>query len=63
MRNFIKAGLCCGAAAVVAVLIGGCTTFDGAGDDAVRNLEQGVEGRGRLVSPDQMGNEFGPYYD
>ena len=48
---------------MVAVLIGGCTTFDGAGDDAVRNLEQGVEGRGRLVSPDQMGNEFGPYYD
>ena len=46
---------------MAAVLIGGCTTFDGAGEDAVQNFEQGVEGRGRLVSPDQMGNEFGPY--
>jgi predicted small secreted protein len=63
MRKFLQAILGGGAAVLAAVLIGGCTTFDGAGDDAVRNFEQGVEGRGRLVSPDQMGNEFGPYYD
>lgn len=53
---------CC-AVTLAAVLIGGCGTFDGAGEDAVRNLEQGAEGRGRLVSPDQMGNEFGSYYE
>ena len=41
----------------------GCGTFSGAGEDAVRNLEQGAEGRGRLVSPDETGNEFGSYYD
>ena len=41
----------------------GCGTFSGAGEDAVRNLEQGAEGRGRIVSPDEMGNEFGSYYD
>jgi len=40
----------------------GCGTFSGAGQSAVQNLEQGVEGRGRLVSPDQMGDEFGSYY-
>jgi hypothetical protein len=36
----------------------GCGTFS-----ALQNLEQGAEGRGRIVSPDQMGNEFGSYYD
>lgn len=41
----------------------GCGTFSGAGESAVQNLERGVEGRGRLVSPDEMGNEFGSYYD
>jgi predicted small secreted protein len=41
---------------------GGCETFRGAGTDAVHNLEQGVEGRGRIVSPDPMGDEFGAYY-
>ena len=41
----------------------GCGTFSGAGQSAVQNLEQGVEGRGRLVSPDQMGDEFGSYYE
>jgi len=41
----------------------GCGTFSGAGQSAVQNLEQGVEGRGRLISPDQLGNEFGSYYD
>ena len=53
----------CAAAVLTAVLIGGCGTFAGAGDNAVQNLEQGAEGRGRLVSPDEMGNEFGSYYD
>ena len=47
----------------VAFGVGGCGTFSGAGESAVQNFEQGVEGRGRLVSPDQMGNEFGSYYD
>jgi predicted small secreted protein len=41
----------------------GCGTFSGAGQDAVRNLEQGAEGRGQLVSPDPMGDEFGSYYE
>ncbi|MDA1204461.1 MAG: hypothetical protein O3A75_09215 [Verrucomicrobia bacterium] len=41
----------------------GCGTFSGAGESAVQNLEQGAEGRGRIVSPDEMGNEFGSYYD
>ena len=40
----------------------GCGTFSGAGESAVQNLEQGAEGRGRLISPDEMGNEFGSYY-
>lgn len=63
MRNLRQVILGGGAAVLAAVLIGGCTTFDGAGEDAVQNFEQGVEGRGRLVSPDEMGNEFGSYYD
>jgi hypothetical protein len=29
----------------------------------LQNLEQGAEGRGRIVSPDEMGNEFGSYYE
>ena len=41
----------------------GCGTFSGAGESAVQNLEQGAEGRGRIVSPDEIGNEFGSYYD
>jgi len=52
-----------GLALILSLLAGGCTAFSGAGEDAVQNLERGVEGRGRLVSPDQMGNEFGSYYD
>lgn len=52
-----------GLAMALSIMGGGCTTFSGAGDDAVQNLERGVEGRGRLVSPDEMGNEFGSYYD
>jgi hypothetical protein len=49
----------------LAVLFGvaGCGTFSGAGESAVQNLEQGVEGRGRLVSPDEMGDSFGSYYE
>ncbi len=50
-----------GLAAVFGVC--GCGTFSGAGESAVQNLEQGVEGRGRLVSPNEMGNQFGSYYD
>ena len=50
-----------GWAAVLGVC--GCGTFSGAGEDAVRNLEQGAEGRGRIVSPDEMGNQFGSYYE
>lgn len=50
-----------GLAAVLGVC--GCGTLSGAGEDAVRNLEQGAEGRGQLVSSDEMGNEFGSYYD
>lgn len=46
-----------------ALAVCGCGTFSGAGDDAVQNLERGAEGRGRIVSPDIMGNEFGSYYD
>lgn len=40
----------------------GCGTFSGAGSSALQNLEQGAEGRGQIVSPDEMGNEFGSYY-
>lgn len=46
-----------------AFVVCGCGTFSGAGQSAVQNFEQGVEGRGRLVSPDVTGNEFGSYYD
>ena len=52
-----------GLAMALSFLGGGCTTFSGAGEDAVQNLERGVEARGRLVSPDEVGNEFGSYYD
>lgn len=41
----------------------GCGTFSGAGENAVENLEQGAEGRGRLISPDEMGDRFGSYYN
>ena len=41
----------------------GCGTFSGAGSSALQNLEQGAEGGGRIVSPDEMGNEFGSYYE
>jgi len=50
-------------ALVAAFGVCGCGTFSGAGSDAVQNLEQGAEGRGRTVSPSEMGNEFGSYYD
>lgn len=40
----------------------GCGTFSGAGQDAVQNFEQGVEGRGRLISPSETGDRFGSYY-
>jgi len=50
-------------ALVAAFGVCGCGTFSGAGADAVQNLEQGAEGRGRTVSPSEMGNEFGSYYD
>ena len=29
----------------------------------MQNLEQGAEGGGRIVSPDEMGNDFGSYYE
>ena len=41
----------------------GCGTFSGAGSSALQNLEQGAEGGGRIVSPDEMGNDFGSYYE
>lgn len=50
-----------GLAAVLGVC--GCGTFSGAGEDAVQNFDQGVEGRGHLISPNQMGDRFGSYYE
>ena len=57
MRSLLFLGL------VGALAVCGCGTFSGAGSSALQNLEQGAEGRGRIVSPDEMGNEFGSYYD
>jgi hypothetical protein len=57
MRSLLFLGL------VGALAVCGCGTFSGAGSSALQNLEQGAEGRGRIVSPDEMGNEFGPYYE
>lgn len=47
----------------VALALCGCGTFNGAGEDAVENLDQGLDGRGRLISPNQMGDRFGAYYE
>lgn len=48
---------------VAAFVVSGCGTFNGAGQSAEQNLEQGLEGRGQLVSPNQMGDRFGSYYE
>jgi len=48
---------------VAAFVVSGCGTFSGAGQSAEQNLEQGLEGRGQLVSPNQMGDSFGSYYE
>lgn len=45
-----------------AFVVSGCGTFSGAGRSAEQNLDQGLEGRGELVSPNQMGDRFGSYY-
>lgn len=48
--------------AVAAFVLSGCGTFSGAGQTAEQNLDQGLEGRGELISPNQMGDRFGSYY-
>lgn len=48
--------------ALAALLCGACTAVEEAGTDVTRKFEEGIAGQGRLVSPDPMGDEFGPYY-
>lgn len=47
---------------VAALLCGACTAVEEVGTDVTQKFEEGITGHGRLVSPNQMGDEFGPYY-
>jgi hypothetical protein len=40
----------------------GCAVTQDAENDVGRQLEQGLTGQGRLVSPNVSGDSFGPYY-
>ncbi|MBU3665109.1 MAG: hypothetical protein FGM15_04415 [Chthoniobacterales bacterium] len=49
--------------ALVLAALSGCATADEAEAAVTNKLEEGLSGRGRLVSPDPMGDRFGSYYD
>jgi hypothetical protein len=49
-------------AALAALLCAACTAVEEAGTDVTRKFEEGITGHGRLVSPNPMSDEFGPYY-
>lgn len=49
-------------ALVIATLAGCASTPEEAQAAVTRKFEDGLSGRGRLVSPSQMGDDFGPYY-
>jgi hypothetical protein len=48
---------------IVAALLGvACTAIEEVGTDVTTKFEDGITGHGRLVSPDPMADDFGPYY-
>lgn len=49
-------------ALIIAVLAGCASTPQEAQAAVARKFENGLTGGGRLVSPPQMGDSFGPYY-
>lgn len=49
-------------AGILALAAAGCTALQEAGDDVSNKFDRGITGQGRLVSPNQMGDQFGSYY-
>jgi hypothetical protein len=49
-------------ALLVVFLCGACTAIEEVGTDVTQKFEEGITGHGRLVAPDPMADEFGPYY-
>lgn len=41
----------------------GCAAVDDAGADVTQKFEEGISGRGRIVSPDPMADSYGSYYE
>lgn len=49
-------------AGALALAAAGCTAVQEAGDDVSNKFEQGITGQGRFIAPNQMGDQFGSYY-
>lgn len=49
--------------AAVLMCAAGCTAMQEVGTDVSEKFDDGLTGRGRLVSPGTTGNSFGSYYD
>ncbi len=48
--------------ATALLFISGCVAVDDAGADVTQKIEEGISGRGRIVSPDPMADSYGSYY-
>lgn len=42
--------------------LAGCGVVEQAGTDVSEKFDDGITGKGRLISPNQMGDQYGPYY-
>ena len=49
-------------AALAAVILSGCAIARDTETDVGTSLQQGLRGQGRLISPDQTTDSFGPEY-
>jgi hypothetical protein len=47
---------------LAALIFTGCVAVDDAGADVTQKFEEGISGRGRIVSPDPMADSYGSYY-
>ncbi len=52
----------CALLALPLLALGGCGVVEEAGTDASRKFDGGITGQGRLISPNQMGDQYGSYY-
>ncbi len=56
-KNYI-----CALIALPLLALGGCGVVEEAGTDVSRKFDEGITGQGRLISPNQMGDRYGSYY-